>query len=360
MTIRPKDVYHGHRRGLEIITILVSFFVVLIAVAAYLFYSLQKYVVVYPDGVRLELPFMRSPAPDTGEPSEGGVSAGDVNLIIDAPSYDDVSLNMGQELLPVRAVYVKAADITPEFLENVASQLEDRGANAMLLEMKPASGLLSWNSNAEMALSYAVSGEADIQDAIAELKEQEIYMIAELSCCLDSLMAGRNTPLALKTVSGANYQSAEGLWLDSYNRTLRTYIFSLIDELFLMGFDEVLFTNLACPAVEGLVHTVSGSATFGADTAISNFSRAAAERMQGTGMRLSLLLDAPLLRGDDDAKVTGQNVGQLSLFYDRFFLLDPSDGDRTLATAHMEGDTRLRFVPFVAEAEEGECWVLGG
>lgn len=111
-----------------------------------------------------------------------------------------------------------------------------KSGNALVLEMKPRSGLLMWNSSAQVASSYGLSTPTEITDQmpefIAQLKSDDIYLAAQISCCLDAMFTARSTSVALRRAdNGANYIDGYGTWLDPYSQTVRNYIAELAQEL---------------------------------------------------------------------------------------------------------------------------------
>ena len=114
--------------------------------------------------------------------------------------------------------------------------------------MKPDSGRLVWPSSSYMATAFDTKGISDLSASLAELKEQGVYLIAQISCLVDTLMATRDAPIALRDISGSVYTSSAGAWLDPYNSETRDYLYFLMHELAAMGFDEILLSNIVHPA----------------------------------------------------------------------------------------------------------------
>jgi hypothetical protein len=81
---RPRTVYRGNRKYSWIITLAVFVLVVLLLVAVWLFYYLQRYLVYDKDEVRLVLPADRAqaPEPDSGGPA-AAPGAAEVEIIVD-------------------------------------------------------------------------------------------------------------------------------------------------------------------------------------------------------------------------------------------------------------------------------------
>ena len=72
------------------------------------------------------------------------------------------------------------------------------------------------------------------------IRDRDIYLVAQLSCCTDALMATRCPTAALTTQSGVPYSDSDGTWLDPYNSMTADYLVQLCTELADMGFDELL------------------------------------------------------------------------------------------------------------------------
>ncbi|MEI3102157.1 MAG: putative glycoside hydrolase [Oscillospiraceae bacterium] len=53
----------------------------------------------------------------------------------------------------------------------------------------------------------------------------------------------------MKTDTGLNYQDDNGYWLDAYNFDVRKYVAQMAQELFDMGFDEVVLADVAHPTL---------------------------------------------------------------------------------------------------------------
>ena len=178
-----------------------------------LFYGLQKYAVISDDKVKVVF----SDTLDTSENVSTG--AEDTNMVFDtvvpeivfeAPDYSRVVAVAGKKVKPLRAVYISASEISQERLESAAANLVD--GNALMIEMKPRSGQLMWNSSASLAVSYGLSTDNDFTNTlptlIPELKTREdgksVYMVAQISCFIDEMLATRSTQYALRTESGFN------------------------------------------------------------------------------------------------------------------------------------------------------------
>ncbi len=361
MAIRPKEIYRGKRPWRTVIAVVLSILAVLLIAAVVLFYALQKYVVVTPDGISLEVPFLStaSPASETEAPT---ASLAPVELIIDDPDYSGVETTAGENLTALYGLYISAGSISETGLAAAAETLSAQGGNTLVLEMKDASGALAWASQVDTALSYGTSGSFDIGPSLAALKEQDIYLVAAISCCTDELLATRNPFITLKDAAGNTYSDDQGVWLDPYNQTVRTYILDLMEELIALGFDEILLQNAAHPMTESAL-TYSQEMTAEPDpvSCVSGLALYLTESLGDTPAKISAQLDTEALRGGLSAQ-NGQDVSFFLTVFDRVYVeTDDANisGDQAAVEAAMtEGDIALRFIP-LRPGGAGGTWTVG-
>ena len=301
-------------------------------------------------------------------------------IVFEAPDYSRISATAGRNVKPLRAVYIQASEITQERLENAAASLVD--GNALMLEMKPRSGQLVWRSNAALAVSYGLYTDTDFSNSLPTLipslktteNGKEIYMVAQISCFIDELLATRSTQYALRTETGFNYTDENGTWLDPYNAEVRNYIIALARELFDMGFDEVVLADVMHPVgatvqnAEG--ETIKARFMYSREmstepnpvTAICGFAVYAANELKDRNGLLSIYTDSPqsLVRNNEDS---GQNAVLFMKIYDRVFYRT----DRYTYTFNLQdmegsvpfGDIHDRFVPVVINLipHDNSSWV---
>ena len=237
---RNREFYKGQRRrrNYALIPFVIGLALIMLIVVA--FYGLQKYVVISKDGVQVVLP---GEEPETVTDSEGReirqFETVETELVFDEPDYSRIEARAGRDAQPMRAIYIAAEDVNRENLLNRAAQLNS--GNALVLEMKPRSGYLLWKSDTENAKAYALSIENDLTTHMGSMlqelrdyaadQEKDIWLVAQISCCVDGLLATRSTEFALRTSSGSDYTDETGYWLDPYNADLRRYVIDLVNEL---------------------------------------------------------------------------------------------------------------------------------
>ena len=360
---RPKTVYRGKRRYRWIISAVLIVLAVLIVGAVWLFYYMQRYIVYYKDGLSLVLPFMeQADSPQSSADPEAEIYTGavDAEIVVSEPDFSDIDLGAGEGLTELHAGYIPAGSVTAANLNYYAPLLEGQGKNALVMQLKTPDGYLSYRSSVALTDSYGVNGAEDIAEAVTALSDREVYLVAEISTLLDTAMATRNTPLALKTGSGAVAGDSSGSWLDPYNTDVREYMTSLLTELADMGFDEVLLTGLAFPETENVVMSQPMTQTPSAETSVSAFAVFMSETARSLGMKCSVCCETDAVRSG-----TGLGHGQrLSLFpkiFDRLYVKTDSDhqtADALALRTFLPGDNAARIVPISSAESYGGSWCV--
>ena len=376
---KNREFYRGQkkRRNYALIPFVIGLALITLIVVA--FYGLQKYAVITKDGVRIVMPWDEPEAEMDEEGHEiREFEEVETQLVFDEPDYSRITARAGRKARPMRAIYIAAEDVNRDNLLRRAEQLNS--GNALVLEMKPRSGYLLWVSNTELAQAYSLSVvnelTADMPGMLQELRDyaaeqdKDIWLVAQISCCVDGLLATRTTDFALRTASGADYVDETGYWLDPYNAELRRYIVALVQELYDMGFDEVILADVMHPVPETregetpvFIYTREMSAAPSPINAICGFALYAANQLEERedGKLLSIYLDTPrsLVRYDEG---TGQNGVLFFKLYDRVYYRT----DRYTYTYNYSdiepnvtiGSAKDRFVPVVINyLPDNTSWV---
>lgn len=323
---RIQEFYKGRRkrRNYAVVPFVIVLGIAVLTVV--LFYSMQQYAVITKEGITVELPLLNEEK--TVIDSEGNevkvFDTVDVTLQFDEPDYSSVKATAGSKAQGLRAIFVPADNINKEKLTEYANRLNT--GNALVLEMKPRSGVLKWNSQATMAVNYGISqeNEATLQlpTLITELKAKNIYLVAQLSCCLDELLASRCTSVTLRNEYGGNYTDDYGTWLDAYNTDLRNYIVQLTREMYDMGFDEVVLADVAHPVFAepvALTYTRQMSTQPSAVNAVCGFAMYVSDALRERSVnQLSIYIDSPqaLVKAVDN----GQDARLFIKVFDRVYL----------------------------------------
>ena len=366
---KVQEFYKGRRkrRNYAIIpSIIITGIVTLLVV---LFYGMQKYAVISKEGVSIELPILMEGK--TTIDSQGNevkvFDPVDAELVYDTPDYSYIKATAGEDVPEMRAIFVPSENLTREKLQEYTARLSL--GNALVLEMKPRSGTLMWDCQATEAMSYGLSMPneltAELPGLISEMKERDIYLAAQISCCLDELFASRSTTVTLRRAdNGANFIDQYGTWLDPYNLNVRNYVVEMARELYALGFDEVILADVMHPTFAEpvpLMYTRELSTSPSTSTAVCGFAVNVSKQLHDREGYLSIYIDtAPALVKAAD---NGQNGPLFMKMFDRvYYRTDKFAYDYNLAdiSPYIQlGDPNDRLVPVVENyLPENSSWVL--
>ena len=324
---RVQVFYKGRRKRRNYLFIPFVILLAIISVGMVTFYGLQKYAVINKDSVSIELPILadKNAVFDSQGHEIKSFDPVNVSVVFEEPDYSGVQAVAGAEVEPMRAIFVPYTDLNHDKLQEYVGRLNQ--GNALLLEMKPRSGQLMWESQAEMAVNYGISVATDttaaVRDFLADMEEKDIYLAAQISCCIDNLLPTRTSAYTIKNEVGMNYQDEKGLWLDAYNEAVRKYAAQMAQELFDMGFDEVVLADVAHPTLTEpvtLLYTNDISTQRSTMLAVCGFAVSVARQLQERESgALSIYCDTrPGLVKPD--LTTGQDARLFMKLYDRVYL----------------------------------------
>ena len=315
---RPRAFYRGDQRSHWGLTLAVTVAVALVLLLGYLFYRLQDNLVYEKDGLRLVLSGEESAALSQSSSAASRRQIAllpEVEIVVDKTDYSHVETTAGQSVRNVRARYVPAASLSGSALDIYISSMGDY--NAIALELKPATGVLSYASRVPLTNSFGVNGSFDIKPYTQKLKEKNVYLIGVISCLEDTTMAVRNSNVALKDASTGSIYISEGkAWLDPYSDSTRAYLSALIDEMADMGFDEVLLTGLWCPSSASLQFSANMTVTPDTESAVSSLSVYLRRQAEADGVLLSALAEGTTLRSGGTG-LYGQDLEAFFRIFDR-------------------------------------------
>ena len=356
------EVYRGRRKRLNVLGVVFGALAALILLTVVLFFGLQKYIVFEHDGVRVALP--GAAAGEDGPLPNDETAPEQVNAVLEItdPDYSAVPATAGEGLADMAAVFVPAQDVSMSGVGRYMSVMSSYGANALVLEVKPVSGQLVWASSSPTAAAYSLNGTLDLEAMVAALRQQdeddELYLVAQLSCCIDGLLAERCPSAALRFATGAAYADSEGAWLDPYSATVGAYLSELCSELAEMGFDELLLKSLSLPITEEAIgFSVELSSTPTPEAAVCGLAVELTNALEAYDIPVSAILDTTSLRSGLADK-SGQNLELFGKVFDR--LCSATDSawlsgvDRDSIDQYLTlGSLETRYVPIMNYVPEG-------
>ncbi|MCQ2406381.1 MAG: putative glycoside hydrolase [Oscillospiraceae bacterium] len=367
---RPSNVYRGKRKYNWILSVIAFAMTFVLGIVVFLVFSLQKYIVYDKDGPSLFVPVLEGVDPESmfGQAEEiakkdsAGLTLPEgVELVVSAPDYSKPKLIAHKNPGEIQGQSLSPPSINAPPLEYFA--LTD--VQALMLDIKPDPGILSYSSSVLLAISYGVNGESIIADQLTALKDRGVYLSARVNVLHDAAMASRNPPLAIRNFNGSDIFSFNGMfYLDPYNESVRAYLEDIMMELSILGFDEVVFSGLSLP--NGASISYSGEMTMMPDsvTALASLAFFLRETADTLHIKVGVEIETSALRGSDGLASVGQSLDLYSRIFDRvYFISDAGYLNFDLQTIenHFTDNAPGRIVPILDYAlKEGSYIYMPG
>lgn len=233
--------YRGRRTFHDILKWVAAILAVLVVILAGVLVFGQRYLVFRDQGVRLELPFLHQKDGQQSGP-------GDVSLEVRPQGDRSGGDQSAQEPGADETKSLRAAELPLSAVQDgtALSQLEQAGADALILEMKDSQGSLAWQSGESLAAMVTTGSEA-VNAALEEWNRGDVYTIARVCAFRDNTLPYQDNRVALKAGYG-NWRDEEKLrWLDPDSEAAREYIIGLCRELAQLGFDEIMLDQCWFP-----------------------------------------------------------------------------------------------------------------
>ena len=141
--------------------------VILIALAVWLFYYLQRYIVYDKDGLHLDLSAQREEILRPGTPEETAIPVHehvDVEIVVEQRDYSELLTDAGNNLANMHAVFVPAKDVT----ENTLKFLRILCRDMLTAPETPAEAEQSEVLDSESEKDEETEGNSEKRDEAAE------------------------------------------------------------------------------------------------------------------------------------------------------------------------------------------------
>ncbi len=307
--------YRGRSRTRKILKGIIAVLVVVLLLLVAAFFLLQRYMVISPEGVRFELPFLQG-----GDGAEGGPAAADTPppvVVTPSPTPTPTPTPAREALhaveLPRQALYDGTA----------AQQTADAGGNAALFDMKGDDGSLGYVSDLKLARDIRVSAsDPELNAAIRTLNGGELYTIARVSCFRDNTLPYYRNNMALRSKGGNWRDRGQSRWASPADEDVVDYLASVCAELAELGFNEILLDWAAYPTDGNLKNIVVGADYTPGSLAepVEAFYERVADALAPYDVKLSIVsTPAAVLEGSDGE--SGQSAAVLARYAQRVWLV---------------------------------------
>jgi len=154
----------------------------------------------------------------------------------------------------VKAIYMSACVAgTRDFRQDLVDLINGTEVNSVMIDIKDFSGTIAFpvasTSDWYAAWQAAECGAWDMQEFIAELHAQGIFVIGRITVFQDPFYAPRNPDQAVQTRAGAVWQDHKGLsFIDVAAQEYWDQVIDLSTLAYNIGFDEINFDYVRYPS----------------------------------------------------------------------------------------------------------------
>jgi hypothetical protein len=181
------------------------------------------------------------------------------NNSITAPQTPPPPQKLSNPPAIIKAVYVTGYSAgSAKYLSYLSNLLNTTEINAVVIDIKDYSGLVSYESGASEAKKYNLYNNAipDIDALVKSFHDQNIYVIGRIAVFEDPAYSKARPDLAIYNKAETTdlskpvlWQDNNGLsWMDPSSKEVWDYDISLAKDAFYHGFDEVNFDYVRFPS----------------------------------------------------------------------------------------------------------------
>lgn len=212
----------------------------------------------------------------------------------------------------VKAIYMSSwVAGTPSVRENLIKLIEDTELNAVVIDVKDNTGVLSWEGRIR-----------DIDELIEELHAKNIYVIARIAAFQDPAYIERNPGSAVTNINtGKIWRDRKGEpWVDTGSVAMWEYLGSLGKETYARGFDELNYDYIRFPTdgdLKAMRFPISGERGLtDKRTIVRDFYKYLHETFSPLGIPISGDVFGIITTNANETKTLGQDMGDALLYFD--------------------------------------------
>lgn len=186
-------------------------------------------------------------------------------ILVKAPGYKRTeALVQGEEALTVslepfdaKGVYLSYYGVSSEVVrERIFKLADDTGINAVVIDVKPDEGTLSFRWNIPLAEEIGSMSRPMIHEPrefIKTLHDRGIYVIGRISVFKDNFLATQRPDWAIQGVTTrAPYAEGDKMaWMDPFRKEVWDYTIAVAKAAAEVGFDEIQFDYVRFPVNTG-------------------------------------------------------------------------------------------------------------
>ncbi len=227
------------------------------------------------------------------------------------PEKQQEEENILPERVAVKGIYATGYTAGSQNIERLIDLIDKTELNALVLDIKDASGYLTTplQLDTELSVNAFAYKIKDLNGLVARLKEKDIYAIARIVVFKDPVAAGKYPELAVQKKSGGIWRDYQGkAWTNPFKKEVWDYNLAVALAAARAGFQEIQFDYVRFPADGPLKEVVypGGKGKNKAET-IAEFLAYARERLRREGVYVSADVFGLTCSAQDDLGI-GQKI----------------------------------------------------
>ncbi|WP_163971119.1 putative glycoside hydrolase [Oceanobacillus halotolerans] len=151
----------------------------------------------------------------------------------------------------VKGIYLNRYAFKEDSIDDYIDLIKSTDLNAVVMDVKDDFGMLTYDSEVELANEINSDQNPTVEDMTAlleRLKEEGIYTIARVVVFKDPYLAEQKSDFAMKRDDGTVWQDQKGVsWIDPYHKEVWQYVTNIAEEAATLGFDEIQYDYVRFP-----------------------------------------------------------------------------------------------------------------
>jgi hypothetical protein len=262
-------------------------------------------------GFDIGLPSLGNGGPKTEEVAKG--LAAPVSYPV-AARFDPL-LYRDTHYVPVKGIYISSWIAgSPELFAKQVALVDRTELNAMVIDVKDATGYISYDSNVPLAdeLKLEEHRIKDVDALITTLREHDIFPIARIVCFNDKLLSAARPEWSVQSKNGGLWRDKKGVsYTNPYDHRVWEYLVQLAEDAVSRGFREIQFDYVRFPSDGKISDAVYPGRNGTPEDAIAEFLAFARQRLEARGAWLSADVFGLTVHVKDDMNI-GQKIEKVA------------------------------------------------
>src|SRR5680860_1420184 len=217
--------------------------------------------------------------------------------------------------VPVKGIYISSWIAgSPDLFAQQISLVDRTELNAMVIDVKDATGYVSYDSQVALAdeLDLEEHRIKDIGAVVAALNEHHIVPIARIVCFNDKLLSARRPEWGVQHKNGGLWHDKDGnSYTNPYDRRVWEYLVQLAEDAASRGFREIQFDYVRFPSDGKISDAVYPGRSGPTEDAIAEFLAFARQRLEKRGVWVSADVFGLTVHVKDDLGI-GQKIEKVA------------------------------------------------